>query len=239
MKKKILNLSEEELVSFYNNYVKKYILIDSYAEISSELMSNFEMSRNSSNLMEKINYCIDVKNNSLIISVITTTYKDFKYEIGTLNINDNSFIISIPKKYIRRNYYNSIVDVFGTDKTLKNINFNYRYLEKLPDWIISKNQWISLITASNKIVIQDLNVFLEPYNKIIINKHNFETKINYDIKLHEVNNMITEYISSIYSLKFRVFLNKKISEKYTMKLFNKEFNKLNKREIKLLEIENY
>ena len=49
MKKKILNLSEDELVSFYNNYVKKYILIDSYAEISSELMSNFEMSRNSSN----------------------------------------------------------------------------------------------------------------------------------------------------------------------------------------------
>lgn len=242
----------EYIMDVFKNYIKKYVLIENYTEMDDDFFYNNELIEHQflyqyKNFMLSKNtkyiYSTIIKNNILYLYLNYKENLGQHKRIGFITFSEEDFVMHLPVKYIKRSYYNSLSSIYE-ESTEKNVILNYQYIEKLPEWIIDKNSKIGLFSSNQKLILNKIKIILEPTNAIIVNKKNFEANLNYFISLYgmgaKMNNMTpTYYISSIVKSSLRKSIDKKISEIYTLKQFGKSFKNLNKKEMTLLNMQNY
>lgn len=232
-----------EIVEIFNNYIKKSVLVENTDEMSDDCFCFYTEDMLDPNRNEKIVYEYSVmKENTIHICPKLKNNMKQKYISGSISINKDNITIKLPKAFIKRNFYNSITDVIYEKNLKKNIMLNYKYIENFPNWLLSKKEKVGIFSFSKSTILSNLNVELYPINLIIINKKSLDVKLYFNITIYGINGLKDENYNSAISMdiaRFRKFMNKVISERYKSTFFGKQYNSLNKKELKFIELINY
>ncbi len=172
--------------------------------------------------------------------------KDEKFKViplGIIKKEDEKVSMIFDKRFFKRHLYNcaEIENYKNEICIFKNLEF----LDNIPDKVLNKSRKDFLFN-SNKVINLD-KLKLKSYFVLELNLSNNKLVINYYLELYEnlnssignkkVKSVLSEYykVADIEDFKFKKFLSVYL-DNFVFKIFNKEYNKLNKEEIKLLEL---
>lgn len=158
---------------------------------------------------------------------------------------DNDFLLlNFDRRMFKKHIYNT--SELESEKNQKTFELNIKFIENIPEKIISSEEKDSLLNGDKKLIVN--NYILSSYFIISLNLKNNKTTINYNIVLEESILSLKTFKNQFSSVNSQVFkvgtvynsIFKRVLSVYlnniVFKIFNKEYKKLNENEIKLLDI---
>jgi hypothetical protein len=145
----------------------------------------------------------------------------------------SSIIFSVDKRFIKRHIFNS--SSFDLKRSCRTLENNLKLIEKFPEKIIPSFVKSFLLNSNYSFKLN--NFYLKSNFSLILDIDTNKSTINYFIKLEEDLGFRgrTVYIGTSSDSVFGRILKNYLNEK-TRELFNKDFNKLNKKELKLIDL---
>lgn len=155
--------------------------------------------------------------------------EDILKSIGYIKINDNKLIsLELDSFFIRRSLFNSLTISNINANKIRSFNSNINYILNLSDLIISKKDKDLLMTKNHVAKIDGFRLTSTLSVDFNINKNSMS--ISYKLKLAESFSGKTFYVGLSTESVFKRVLNKYLSQKYTLNVFGKKIDKLNKKE---------
>lgn len=162
---------------------------------------------------------------------------EFRFQLGNAMSNKSELYLSVGQKFIRRDIFNTLdFNIFLKESSKQNIARNIDYLNKSCYYMnISRinNTFFSYFDSINLDIFEYV---LNDYSRFVIDNKTDKMYYHYNVTI-SWKSIDQEYFLASSALRcFPKGIEEYISDKYTKELFNKDFKKLNKKELKLLKM---
>jgi len=153
---------------------------------------------------------------------------------GLIDNKESACIIfNTDKRFIKRNIFNT--SSFELKKSYRTLENNLKLVEKFPEKLIPKIDKSFLLNSNY--IFKLNNFYLKSYFSLVLDIKTNKSTINYFIKLEEDLGFRGKsvYIGTTSDAVFGRVLKNHLNEK-VKDFFNKDFNKLSKKELKLVDL---